>query len=360
MITTTGPLKIAVVGSDERNRKVLHIVFEGPGKGLYALIEDTAAADACIFDMDAPAGADNWQAYRVANPSLPTLVVSQQPQSEYPRTLYLKKPYQIQTLFKSLKQLRIIRAAQGISQPGDASAASPALPPGRSSEADLSRNCVAGKQVYHPQEYLQGVLENALQYARAHQQCIRLKQLPGEIMIIPRLKKVFTRLRDADLYALSVMPSGEYAGRLQLSDEAEQLRLMETQEPAPAMPLEQFQWKISLWASHGRLPQNTALDAPARLRYWPNFTRLPLPPQALEIAALWQRQPLSINQACQRLPASSRCAVFAFYSAALGAGMLEIATPDAVAAPPPAAPCPAGKAGMAQFFGKILRHLWKE
>lgn len=358
MITTTGPLKIAVVGSDERNRKVLHIVFEGPGKGLYTLVEDTAGADTCIFDMDAPAGADNWQAYRVANPSLPTLVVSQQPQSEGPHTLYLQKPYQIQTLFNSLEQSRKIRAALGISQPGNASAASPALPPGRSSEAGLSRDCATGKQMYHPQEYLQGVLENALRYARAHQQCIRMIQLPGEIMIIPRLKKVFTRLQDADLYALSVMPSGEYAGRLQLCDETEQLWQM--RETAPAMPLEQFQWKISLWASRGRLPQNTALDAPARLRYWPNFTRLPLPPQALEIAALWQRQPLSINQACQRLPASSQCAVFSFYSAALGAGMLEIATPDAVVVPPPAAPCPAGKAGMAQFFGKILRHLWKE
>jgi hypothetical protein len=87
--------------------------------------------------------------------------------------------------------------------------------------------------------------------------------------------------------------------------------------------MDAFLWKVALWTSRGRVPAGTQLSVPVFLRYWPNMSRLLLPPHALRIAALWAHQPHSLLQTTRALKLPQRY-VFAFYSAA---NALDLAGP---------------------------------
>ena len=81
-----------------------------------------------------------------------------------------------------------------------------------------------------------------------------------------------------------------------------------------AQPMETLLWKIALWTAHGRLPAGTPLNKRVVLIQWPNLSRLPMPPYALQIAALWQQQPCSLLETAKHFAIPQRY-VFAFYSA---------------------------------------------
>jgi hypothetical protein len=64
------------------------------------------------------------------------------------------------------------------------------------------------------------------------------------------------------------------------------------------------------------------VDAPVRLRSWPNLNRLTLPPEAMRIAGLWSRGPQSLRETVRQLGIPQRY-VFAFYSACAALGHVE-------------------------------------
>ncbi len=70
--------------------------------------------------------------------------------------------------------------------------------------------------------------------------------------------------------------------------------------------------QIGLWCAHGRLPEGTDINAPLRLRYWPNMPHLPRTPGAMRIAALWMQKPSSLIGTLQ-LTGMTQREVFAFY-----------------------------------------------
>ncbi|MGD9889178.1 MAG: hypothetical protein AB7S56_07945 [Halothiobacillaceae bacterium] len=81
-------------------------------------------------------------------------------------------------------------------------------------------------------------------------------------------------------------------------------------------------WKLALWSSRGRVAMGTSLDAPVRLRAWPNIPRLMTVPHSLRIAALWVMQPTGLLETARKLNVPHRF-VFAFYCACKAFDLVE-------------------------------------
>ena len=81
-------------------------------------------------------------------------------------------------------------------------------------------------------------------------------------------------------------------------------------------------WKAAAWASRGRLPQGADPDRPVSIAAWPNLTRLARFPHAVQLAALWHRQAISIRATAALLDISPRY-VFCFYSTCLQLGLIR-------------------------------------
>lgn len=86
--------------------------------------------------------------------------------------------------------------------------------------------------------------------------------------------------------------------------------------------LDDMLWRISLWSSRGRVPAGTSLTAPVRLRSWPNIPRLMMVPHGMRIAALWVTQPSGLLDTAQKLGVPYRF-VFAFYCACQSFDLVE-------------------------------------
>jgi hypothetical protein len=82
-------------------------------------------------------------------------------------------------------------------------------------------------------------------------------------------------------------------------------------------------WKLALWGSRGRVPRGTSLDAPVRLRAWPNIPRLMTVPHSLRIAALWVSQPTSLFETARKLNVPHRY-VFSFFCACQAFDLIEL------------------------------------
>jgi len=173
---------------------------------------------------------------------------------------------------------------------------------------------------YDPEAYLQGALTSARRKARRKHKNIRIEFGSGSIIIDTKLDLVEMGMGGFQLRELASFPL--------VSDKARVLVLsrrqarIDTESTKTMTSFESLLWKASLFASRGRAPVGTDLNAPVRLRRWPNFTRILLSPGALRIAALWVEQPLSITQ-LQKMLKLSEQDVLGFYSAALATGLIQ-------------------------------------
>jgi hypothetical protein len=86
--------------------------------------------------------------------------------------------------------------------------------------------------------------------------------------------------------------------------------------------LDNVLWKLALWSSRGRVEVGTSLDAPVRLRAWPNIPCLMSVPHCLRIAALWVTQPTGLLDTGRKLGVPYRY-VFSFYCACKAFDLVE-------------------------------------
>ena len=86
--------------------------------------------------------------------------------------------------------------------------------------------------------------------------------------------------------------------------------------------LDAFIWLAALMSSRGRLPVGTDPERRARLRRWPNLTRLEPVPHAVELARRWVDAPRSIEALGRETGIEPRF-VHAFHNAARALGLFE-------------------------------------
>ncbi|MCK5895724.1 MAG: hypothetical protein KAG20_02900 [Cocleimonas sp.] len=115
-------------------------------------------------------------------------------------------------------------------------------------------------------------------------------------------------------------------------------------------------WKISIWASRGRLPLLlNDIDRQFTLLCWPNLTRFMMTPHAMEISALWLDKPISLRESLVLLDIPQRY-VFSFYSAVVALELLSFEKDKAVIVSPKQKKQPIKtEAKRTGVFSKLLR-----
>ena len=85
---------------------------------------------------------------------------------------------------------------------------------------------------------------------------------------------------------------------------------------------EAFIWTTSLLTSRGRLPKNTNLKAQAKLKFWPNLTRLENIPNMMQVGALFHKPSGNLTDIISKSGLPQKY-VIAFYNAALALDMID-------------------------------------
>jgi len=344
--TSKSALRIVAVGMDKPTQRLLEMVFNGPGRGEYFLIEQLEVAQACIFDLDGIAAAKLWANYRQQYPYLPTIVLSLN-HHDVAGTVFVKKPIEIEKFLKALakiKQLKEEEAATGdlpqISVKGQPAHLAPTQSTreaklateitveqeeeilhqfcGYHSDINPQRSEEVEKIYYDPNNYLQGFFEKAFAFSQQLETGgILIEGLYTPMILLPENNQLLCGCETAEnqLRTMTLLPlsRSSHLRMITLAETEIQQRL--ATEKLIAQPLDNFLWKMALWTARGKIPKGTDLSKDVVLVNWPNFTRLVLTPHALEISALWIANPYSLIDTAKMLNLPQRY-VFAFFSAA--------------------------------------------
>ncbi len=203
---------------------------------------------------------------------------------------------------------------------------------------------------YDPEQYLQGILERAFRLDDDSKQAFCLTTPRGAICAKPDGTAV-VGFESHYLRALSVIPLCESSMSLNLDENAPP-----HEEGSETVGKDRLLWKLALWASRGRVPLGTDLDARVMLQQWPNMTRLQLFPDAMRICALLIQQPCSLLETARILAIPQRN-VFAFFSAARAIGVAETA---ASRAHMPGPVVDLRQSPQRSLFKRIIGHLRRE
>lgn len=360
---TTSPLKLAAQGLDERTLNLFRLFLRGPGSNRAVIVDDHTEADAFLADLDSPQG-KAWYAGR--NPSRPCIVLALGQQTLDGDSFLVSKPARTDNLLSALEQVRSqlrIHASSSVIKPAE-----PAPPPmkmvqaqtaearthrvamlldeqafgsymGRRDDVDPNDATQREALFYKPEEYLQGVIQKACAHALTNGAPIRVNTPWKSLCILSKDRKIWVDADEAQLRAACGIPfrmiaNLDLAGAKQSSISFSEMDPEDVEglaRHARAVPLDALLWKIVLWTSKGRIPQGVELDHEVHLTRWPNFTRLLVTPHAMRIAALLQQKPCTLFEAAQILSVRQQY-VFAFFSAAWAAGLVEL-TPNTAIAP---------------------------
>lgn len=381
VIMTNKSIPVAAFGMDKPTRQMLEILFRGPGKGHYVLVEPDQAASASIFDLDNLQASQLWANYRKKNPNLPVIILSLAPKN-IENVLFVEKPIKVGNLLKTLVKLKDLVENGTTLETSKITIKTEPEKEIKSHHAKLQTEisleeaeekyhefCGFIKDIspedndkldriyYDPAQYLQGYLEKALALGeQMGKGGIFVEGLSEPIILIPEQNLVLLgkNLNERTLRTMNSLPFSN-SRRLHMHAITDSEIKSQYLEELEHQSLDNFLWKTALWTARGRLPKDTDLSKDIILLAWPNFTRLVVTPHALEISALWISQPYSLLETAKLLHIPQRY-VFTFFSAAR---TIKLALVDRQASHPKAAsngkPLPNyEKRGLLQ---RILSHL---
>ncbi len=331
------PISIVAFGMDKQTRSILEMVFRGPGKGNYVLVEQIESAQACIFDLDNFEGQNFWKDYRIRFP-LPAVILSIE-HKEVAGTVYVKKPIEIDKFIKGIDKLKrlveeVPKPAQKVvtKSPSQLSPVDAKLATEIALEKDeetLHQFCGilqdidpdnpkdVEKAYYDPSQYMQGFFEKAIEVSqKAANKGLLLEGLYTPMVLVYKNNKIFCDSRSANdlLRTMALLPVAKSGLHITFLNENE-VKKYAAVNHLTALPFDHFFWQVTLWTARGRVPKGIDLNKDIVLLSWPNFTRLIVTPHALKISALWREQPHSLLETAKILEIPQRC-VFAFFSAA--------------------------------------------
>ncbi|MGC8697420.1 MAG: hypothetical protein ACP5Q0_03015, partial [Halothiobacillus sp.] len=212
---------------------------------------------------------------------------------------------------------------------------------------------------FNPNQTLTGLCKLALKQAKTTNSVVLIDGLLKPCYIYPDAKHLLTEMRWRYLKSVSMINLTASPLKLSLVP-LESIAPLSSNDPR-IRETEGIIWSIAAWSSRGRVPVGTPLDQPVHLLHWPNLTRLSDIPGAMQISALWTKQPTSLMDTAVFLGLPYRH-VFSFYVAcqALGLVHIEVAaqhTPVQMqgnAPAPKAAPIATEKRGL---FSRMLSKL---
>ncbi len=341
--------KVALVGVDARSRRILERIVttaETPRCDIVAREQ----AEVLIVDRDGELGDDELLAL-YQNAPVPVIVLSATPVRGL-NLSWVVKPVQAQVLLQAIWKLARQQRRRALQQRrasllagnrrvqrevdfqlttrAEIRTAALAARAGRRQpfevlccgdlpESLYQQPTLSAELRYDPQLYLQSVVQAVIDEVRKRGQAVVLRGLGRDLVVFDEGRLAATDLSDFQLRRLCAQPIDRRMLVFLLLRESaiDMAALRERAEPTEALL-----WKTALWSSQGRLPHGADLDKPVSIAAWPNLTRLPLFPHAVQLAALWHRQAISMRATAALLGISYRH-LFAFYSACLQLGLIR-------------------------------------
>lgn len=213
---------------------------------------------------------------------------------------------------------------------------------------------------YDPKRYLQGYLQAACKLAMEKKCAIRLNTGWKSITIFPQSGEILIEADEQQLRAFCLVPVHSISD-LDFADTDGGVMTI-VQVGGHKLPergegsfdrIDALIWKVALWTSAGRIPDDIDLNSPVTLRQWPNFTRLLVFPHAMRIAAVMCERPRTLLNIAEILGIKQQY-VFAFFSAARALGLAEQAAKESTTATVSSAMEPKKNTGLLR---KILQRL---
>jgi hypothetical protein len=376
------PIKIALIGMDERSIARMATIFKVAFKGR---CESTLGTEAnlSIVDLD---GADNtWETYQQQYPALPAIVMSESPVA-IEGVPYVAKPAKLNLLWDCIFNLvtglppasEIITGqstppSQSVdnnasvisatSNKPDVSTAASAMDGKLNATKSGSR--VQGKAAqgnvslyFNPGDYLLGHIVSAIDHNAQNPCAIHVQCWAGRrLILLPAKGRAYTDLTDSQLKNLGVATiNEEFTVAINVVSGADKDDLPPSEiEGLQSLSIEHLLWDLALRTARGRVPQGTDLSKPQYLRCWPNFPRLPRTPNGMRIAALWVENPRTLDDIASNL-GIEKADVYSFHSAAFATGLVGPAKrqADNLIAPMDVAKNESSRRGL---LASILRHL---
>lgn len=393
------PLKVDLLGVNERMRNTFAMAFAGPAKDVARLAEG-GKADLVIVDADGVGAKEIWRTFHEKRPRCPAIAVSAAAIELEGVAATIAKPIKIDQLIETIRRVaeQIEPTVSIPIRPEPAVAAKPSPPavtapatsacePGAEGESeektqkipalrldqeaanvevpskpDFSAVCgTAGDIDYNDEAQVSRLvlpltgrllasLQAALTRARLGKQPVALRYKENTLAIFhPGGIAVAVPVSDGSLQRLSqaVFPEGALL--------LDMLPANNVPTPGPsAIHPDNLIWKVAAWTYRGQLPVGLLPNQRVYLRHWPNLTRLIELPDAMRIAALLNEQPMSMVRVAEALQIPQRH-VFAFCACAHAIGLLDVAkrAADHLIEPPSAPPAH----GERQFLGRLMHYL---
>jgi hypothetical protein len=183
-------------------------------------------------------------------------------------------------------------------------------------DIDINNDMLVSRISYKAGEYLQGRLNNIFRSPR-------FNSLNTSYGIITYNAKNHTACVNVDNRTLQSISS---VAKLRMEYSLININKMSKGENLVWEDADAVLWKVSIWASRGRLPLiYNNIDKKFSLKYWPNLTRFMMTPHSMEIAALWTKEPISLRKTLDLLNIKQRY-VFSFYSAEIALDLITFDT----------------------------------
>lgn len=399
------PLKVTLHGMDERAAQMFTMFLAGPARGCCVVVPE-GQQEAVVVDLDGMGAERLWLDVR-RRFSGPALVLSVR-EKQLRHSIWVPKPMRADELIGAVERVRTELNTLAALHRGEALAENLAAAGRDGAQSDTRRMEAVGRAQVPPPPAVPAVqraaeetgggaaraAELALQERRVHECCgdladevyrdprrraelffepddtlfgamregMRVAEVSGTpavveglghpLILCPDQRRLFSEMREQYLRPLCTR------SRHQTPMRVHAIPLEETPITTSADPrlqrLDATLWSVALWTARGRVPSGTSLDAPVSLRAWPGLTRLQLIPGAMQIAALWIKQPTGLMATAERLGLPYRY-VFSFFTACQALDLVDqAASAPASAAPSPAQAAPQDRRGL---FRRMLNKL---
>ena len=337
-------VKIHVTCLDERSYKVLNFFFQKYCHGRCEMASEDQA-EVFLINMDSPDSEQHYARLLKHHKNIPMILMALKPR-ETGEHYFLRKPMIADRLLdiidnivakqdshalaeetgnseivepESSQQASSGHAAQLLGTKEDLSFV------GATEDIELSDKHALARVQFNPDQYLLGFIVQAYQLAKKEHCTVKITGLLRTVTMFPDTSEVYVELTDRQLQPMCVVDLNNKTGLIKRSDIVIEKTTREKEWSSCTkshcfQSLDLFVWKVALWTSRGRLPEEVDITRPVYIQAWPNLTRLIVTPYALKIIAFWLPEPRSLTNLVTALAIPQRY-VFSLFTASYYLGL---------------------------------------
>lgn len=316
------PIKVALHGFDQRSADRLKNIFRINFRGK-CLIASPEEAVFRLVDLEGLSD-DPRELLGSLNPEHALLLSDQQ---EGPKGfMTIAKPARLDLLWKAISGSSSITplSTSAPSESDSARAIQQHVVESATPRRSATLRKLGQESRYQPDDYFVGYL---LQLLSDRPACRAIKVITWsqqQIIICLDRNRIYTDISSSQFRNLTATRLAKNLRMKAVCQYLADLPCQEERKELRALSVNELLWWLSYTTSRGRLPESLDLAQKHYLSRWPNFTRLPMTPNGMRIAAVWAGEPQYLDDIAMRLGIDKE-EVYAFYAAASALGLSGVA-----------------------------------